>query len=541
MSSQNPPPARTIGRVLKRSDLTTDEQAKISRVQFKPLTGRPKQLWEHWSRLMAHSFEDDAAVMKVLWDTPFLKKVPAELTWLDIAFICYTKISEEATQAQGHVDDPQISKNVVYSYIRMICRYVNDVRLKSRKEEAQNQQQEKFPVSCGLVNRSLIQKLSGKVPDTEEELTAGIPSPGDWPKEDMLQNDYIFAPSLDKTGFHFALMGIAPKQKFIFTMDSVAYDPRYNKWEFPSQKLYNLLLFLLPGNLDDKNNEVEANWNVFGQWAERGLSKRDESPNCCRQRDGYNCAVFTMTNAMCLAFGFELLSYSVEDFEDGKRPRIAAEFDNDGFGGDFASDMFDLPTGRADRVGTAPPTRADSPASPVEETVHAIGNPLKRKHLTRPQPGKAGDGRIRSAAEAWAYEQQLPEDLKPKPRLPEAYPPQFDSKIFSQAGFLYAIPESINFDTKKDYSLEELKDACELFPLVGWAEWSTKPKKIFTLWMLNEMGAFMSRARGDPLLPMEGLALGFDEWKKEQDAANGPKRSPRKCRKVVVSEGNPSL
>jgi hypothetical protein len=135
----------------------------------------------------------------------------------------------------------------------------------------------------------------------------------------------------------------------------------------------------------------------------------------------------------------------------------------------------------------------------------------------------------------------LSEDLKPKPGLTEAYPPQFDSKVFSQAGFLYAIPQSINFDTKKDYYLEELKDAWELFPLVGWEEWSTKPKKIFTLWMLNEMGAFMSRARGDTLLPMEGLALGFDEWKKEQDAANGPRRSPRKCRKVVVSEGNASL
>jgi hypothetical protein len=69
MSSQNPPPARAIGRVLKRSDLTTDERNKISRVQFEPLNGRPKQLWEHWSQLMAPSFEDDAAVMRVLWDT----------------------------------------------------------------------------------------------------------------------------------------------------------------------------------------------------------------------------------------------------------------------------------------------------------------------------------------------------------------------------------------------------------------------------------------------------------------------------------------
>jgi hypothetical protein len=36
--------------------------------------------------------------------------------------------------------------------------------------------------------------------------------------------------------------------------------------------------------------------------------------------------------------------------------------------------------------------------------------------------------------------------------------------------------------------------------------------------MLNEMGAFMSLARGDPLNPAEFMGEGFDKWKREQVA-----------------------
>jgi hypothetical protein len=35
--------------------------------------------------------------------------------------------------------------------------------------------------------------------------------------------------------------------------------------------------------------------------------------------------------------------------------------------------------------------------------------------------------------------------------------------------------------------------------------------------MLNEMAAFPSLARGDPLEPMDGMCPGFDKWKAEND------------------------
>jgi len=42
--------------------------------------------------------------------------------------------------------------------------------------------------------------------------------------------------------------------------------------------------------------------------------------------------------------------------------------------------------------------------------------------------------------------------------------------------------------------------------------------------MLNEMGAFMSLARGDPLKPTNGMAKGFNKWKEQQTAKSKNKR-----------------
>jgi hypothetical protein len=140
-------------------------------------------------------------------------------------------------------------------------------------------------------------------------------------------------------------------------------------------------------------------------------------------------------------------------------------------------------------------------------------------------------GPIRSAAEALAFKQQLSAESKPKSRTPDPYPPQFDSKVFQQGGFIYATPASINYDPSRDYSVEELKAACRRFPLKAWEDWCNEPKDLFLKWMLNEMGAFMSLARGDPLKPMLGLARGFDRWKAEQDTKLPRKQPPRACKK----------
>ncbi|KAE9373781.1 hypothetical protein N431DRAFT_466050 [Stipitochalara longipes BDJ] len=523
-----------MGKVLNRAELTATEQRKISRVQFDPLTGTPEELWRRWHGLIAYSYQGRPTEIKLLRDLPFLKKDLVTLTWYDMAVICYPHIDEGQMERRG-VGFPDYSRNVTESYIRMVCEYVNKVRIKARNEQLQDGAEVDRRLSCVLLLEREIQAISEDSPNTDAEITVGMPPSVSLDKDGILDLDYLFTPSIETRGVHYGLMGIAPKQQFVFVVDSVK-----SGYTFRVQKMYNILLYLLPGNVDDKKQEAEANWNVFGQWSRRENKKTDGSPNCCVQGDYYNCGNFTLTNAMCLAFGFDLLCYQQDDLNEKKRPRIAAEFDNEGFLGEFAYDMFDLPIGKADRLTKPQPKKADPPTSPSEEVVHAFDNPRKRKYKARPRFDKAGHGDIRSAADALAYEQQLPEDLRPKPRMPESYPPQFDSKVFGQAGFLYATPQSINYNPKRDYSLDELKDACRNFPLEGWEEWCTRPKEIFTKWMLNEMGAFMSLARGDPLEPMEGLAPGYENWKKEQDAAHGLRRLPRKCKKVVVLKETPS-
>jgi hypothetical protein len=195
--------------------------------------------------------------------------------------------------------------------------------------------------------------------------------------------------------------------------------------------------------------------------------------------------------------------------------------------------MFDLPTGLANRVGTTQPAGLDerdleadladwetvSEPSNVddEEWVFGFKPPIKKKAPRPSNASHANKSPISDAITALAYEQQLSAALKPKPRTAGPYPPQL-SNVFQQAGFLYSTPPSINFNPSRDYSLRELKDACRRFPLEGWEDWCDEPKDMFTKWMLNEMGAFMSLARGDPLKPIKGIARGFEKWKVEQDA-----------------------
>ena len=51
-----------------------------------------------------------------------------------------------------------------------------------------------------------------------------------------------------------------------------------------------------------------------------------------------------VTNAFCLTFGYNFLSYKQEDLDDGKRPRMLCEMGDGGLGksNEFAYDLFEL-------------------------------------------------------------------------------------------------------------------------------------------------------------------------------------------------------
>jgi len=81
------------------------------------------------------------------------------------------------------------------------------------------------------------------------------------------------------------------------------------------------------------------------------------------------------------------------------------------------------------------------------------------------------------------------------------------------------------------YSIEELKDACRRFPVQGWESWCEEPKQLFLRWMLNEMSAFLSFARGDAPKPMCGIAEGFADWKSEQGRSKASPQTSHNLRK----------
>jgi hypothetical protein len=67
------------------------------------------------------------------------------------------------------------------------------------------------------------------------------------------------------------------------------------------------------GQFDDSAN----GWPMYGQWNSWSQTT-DNSPNAVQQHDTHNCGVFTCTNALCLAFGYDLLCYEEKDLNQLK-------------------------------------------------------------------------------------------------------------------------------------------------------------------------------------------------------------------------------
>ena len=505
-----------MGQLLYRDDLTKAQQLVIARKQFAPLPEPHATWYANACEEVAEAWTENYGKMI----ETYMTKEKYKLTWGDMSTICYPILPPNS--------DPNrviaaLSENVTYNYIRLICSYVNQVRLDTRNQELAYDaaQMGAAPTtenyaSCVVMRDNVVKQMVASGVESRTAAVSRLLNTVKMTSAKFHSHDYLFIPYIADEA-HYILVGFAPQQRFVFLMDSVN-----GRYTHPTQTLQDILFHL----------NVDGNWNIFGQWSSR-LGTTDKSPNCCQQKDMYNCGTFVMTNAFCLAFGFDLLCYKPEDLNYGKRPRIAAEFNNGSFSGDFAYDMFDLPTGPDDRIGKPQPA-APNPKGPLrvvnpDEEVHGFNNSKKKRKYDEMYPF-GEPRRIRTAVQALAWEQQLPSDEKPEPRTPDPYPHQFDPEIFNQCGFIYETPKSINYNPHRDYSVNELKAACRIFPLEGWEAWAKEPKQIFTRWMLNEMGAFMALARDDPLKPMEGMCPGFERWKAEKDC-QVKKQPPRSCKK----------
>ncbi|UNI16222.1 Ulp1 peptidase [Purpureocillium takamizusanense] len=130
-------------------------------------------------------------------------------------------------------------------------------------------------------------------------------------KHNFLDLETILMPVC--SGNHWTLIVIRPMMRTIAHMDSL--NPAGNQHYV--DVAMNFVRFVLEDNYE------ESLWKTV----------RHDAP---RQTNGYDCGVFTITNAICLALGLSPIdSYSATDMET-QRKRIACILLNRGFHGDFS-------------------------------------------------------------------------------------------------------------------------------------------------------------------------------------------------------------
>ncbi|KAE9377374.1 hypothetical protein N431DRAFT_194416 [Stipitochalara longipes BDJ] len=348
-----------FGSVLDRSELTLKEQDVITRKQFAPLPAKHKKWYDIICKILLKKFEKVDCNYGRL--TGFHEGLNEQLykgfatkdfvcTWADMGQLFFPVVPE------GYAPFYTISTPVTDTYIRLICEYVKKVRIDPADDN----------ISCAVMLEPHRLGLKKDLKKIFRKMNMC--------KSAFMNLDYLFIPYLEgkEMGAHYVFLGIAPKQQFSFAIDAV---PGGYSLTNGCRKFIRAVLQHFASSDDeeegDKNKkdkssnsekqvqrfwEVEE-WDFFSQWQNRSKTT-DESPHAPQQSDAYNCGMFALTSAFCLAFGFELLCYKGENIDLAKRPRIAAELYN-GFSGEFAYDMFDLPAGRADRVGLPRPYLSD--------------------------------------------------------------------------------------------------------------------------------------------------------------------------------------
>ena len=271
---------------------------------------------------------------------------------------------------------------------------------------------------------------------------------------DKLRNlDYLFLP-INSEGTHYFLSGIAPKQKFVFAIDSYARNQRGHTLDDDDvDPITEILLQEFPG---------EA-FPMYGQWALRSKTT-DNSPNCAQQSDMYNCGLFTITNALCLAFGYDLLCYTQKDIDEGKRQRVAAELLHGGFLAPFNYPLLEIPLAQVASVNDEPGERSALEGLRQEDT-------------------EMRDGDI---------EAERPRNITPTLDRGE-WPAQFNPSFFQKAGLTYAITEPMFQDLKYKYQLET---ACRKHKIKRYTRWKKKPISIFRGWMENVMAGRKAESSG---------------------------------------------
>jgi hypothetical protein len=347
----------------RRANLATNDQRQLERQQFNNIDDDERE-WQnnveaYWKNCLAEFTE---GTVKVLLNSICINQVYVKMKHKDVAELFMPR---GAVTGRGRFN---LSTETVQTYIACICRYINARRRppKNRSRpvgasgKTRTKTRSRSPVSgksrFGYREANPIEPEINEIEDQScvmmamkdfdylmytddrrrDAEIARVFRELDVDENNFMNLDYLFIPHFEEGTAHHYLVGIAPKQRFLFVIDSCF------RFEHDGEFSTILREFIRFGT---KSESISQAWPIYGQWATRSERTTDGSPDVPSQRDQHNCGLFTVTNAFCLAFGYDLLCYSQDDLNDLKRRRMTAELSNGGFGGvrKYHYPVLDLP------------------------------------------------------------------------------------------------------------------------------------------------------------------------------------------------------
>ncbi|KAI9641295.1 hypothetical protein NHQ30_010097 [Ciborinia camelliae] len=510
--------------------LKSEIRLKMERMQFQPLTDD----W-YW-RVLEETYKIEDKHGQWVVDMEKMK-----LMRIDFRFLLKTLVLPEApawsTHSLGHV-----TPTIVDLYIYLACEYRNRAIARTlRGGDLAGEKPTKQKISCILIDTQrvfwdLSRGWGGPVTYDEEGDVHRAPEQDfalawkltkealDQYDDETFHNlDYVFIP-FEFQATHTILMGLAPKQKFALHIDHSGMtrarrDPKYPGHNLPYYNMFcmNILEAVViekfgSGSLDTDKLPLFGEWHFRTDNPIRSNRKTDNSPDAPRQTDDYNCSMMTMTSAMNLAFGYDMMCFSNRDHDiddvpprTGKRVSVAAELLNGGFNKPFDYPLLKIPTKLQEVILDKsykqnirpPPPPPDSESSEDED--ESEENSSEETNLgISPQSGartkvkKGNNGKKDNNGKKVKFSGQPASD--PDPLRPESeaddepvrtlWPAQLDPTRTGKCGFKYPIKKP-RFSGLRYKSRTELKRTARANGMIGWHLWEHMPLHMFRAWMEN--------------------------------------------------------
>lgn len=209
--------------------------------------------------------------------------------------------------------------NIVRIYFRHICDRAAVGRARTRSQARAPEP------TCTVFDANFYQRMVASGGRNSPQVAAELTAAG-CRGEAMLRFDYLFMPHFESG--HWVLFGVAPKQRFVFIIDSIFQpDPHWNAEVAGLASLVRQEIQHTDTKLDDWLLITPSYGQMDHVWQNRIY---------VTQRASQGCQIITCTNGLCLAFGYPLLCYSNEQTDDiddtpKKRERMALELLNGGF------------------------------------------------------------------------------------------------------------------------------------------------------------------------------------------------------------------